>query len=183
MEELKRVIGHSDLLNRLTEYEGDGNAALIRLHSVEIPRHDFQDSMRYEEAVMEAFDCMASIMASGDSLNLSPQTLLALFSRRLLPLLLVDLRCPSALLEVMKEQKIPLEEQRAVVVRERSRNVCLRQAAQGILYSFAWSLDRSRKQGDAHPANSSSSSVAESNACLWLLHCLENPECGFTFTA
>lgn len=188
MEGLKRVIGHSDLLNRLNG-EGGGNSVLLRLHSVEIPRHDFQDSMRYEEAVMEAFDCMASIMASGegDSLNsLSPQTLLALFSRRLLPLLLVDLRCPSALLEVMKEQKIPLEEQRAVVVRERSRNVLLRQAAQGILYSFAWSLDRSRKQGDAHPANSSSSSSvaeSESNACLWLLYCLENPECGFTCTA
>lgn len=186
MQGLDRFVSrNADQLIRVEEYEGGGvDAAVLRLQAIKIPRHDFQDSLQYEEAVMEVFNSMASIMAAIEksSQNLPPPpTLLALLSRKLLPLLLVDLRCPSALLEIMKEQKIPLEEQRAVVVKERSRNVRLRQAAQGILYSFAWSLDRSRKQGAAN--SSSSSSIAESNACLWLLHCLVKPECGFTCTA
>ena len=153
----------------------DAAALVARLQGGATPLHDFHESPHFADAVTEVFDALAALVHLGEA----PPALASVLSRRVLPLILVELRRPSALSPAMNENKIPLQQQASVFVSEAERNASLRHTAAAIVYCLVYLFQAQAKAQVSEPWTPR----ADTAASLWLLRCLCDSSCAFSCVA
>lgn len=163
-----------DLIPKLDTYNFDVNDLVKENISHRPPRHDYHDSNEYSNAILGIFDITTALLHLSSNQKLPLDTFLLLFSNSILPLLLVELRQPLSLLEIMKEQNIPRVEQQKRICTEQERNKTLRYAALTVACNCAqllqtYLLDYSHRDITFH----------QLHVCMIVLHCLVNAKCAY----